>query len=76
MTTWSPPPSAILYGALWLALALTFLFWGGIARLQLLFSPSSSTSFPTLPVPPTLFLFGISALSLTALLTPTLLPAG
>ena len=76
MTSWSPPPSAILYGALLLTLALTFLFWGGIARLLILFTPSSSTPFSTLPVPPPHFLFAISALALTAWLTPTLLPAG
>lgn len=74
MTPWSPPLSALLYGSLLLAGSFGFLFFGGISRLRLLFQPPSSSHPPTLPLPLPPFLFGLSALSLTAYLYPPLLP--
>lgn len=73
MPPWMPPPSALIYGASVLTLALGLLLFGGIHRLRnLLLSKSSST--PTLSSPAPLFLLGCTLIGLCAWQTPSLVP--
>ena len=74
MTPWSPPPSAIVYGALLLTLAFASFCFGGISRLRLLILPATSAPSPTLNLSLPPLLFAITTLALTAWLSPPLLP--
>lgn len=74
MPPWTPPPSALIYGASVLTLALGLFWFGGMHRLRnLLFSISHSSNL-TLSSPASLFLLGCALLGLCAWQTPSLVP--
>ena len=74
METWNPPTSALVYGSMVLTLALSFLFFGGAARIRKILFPGPDLPFPTLQTPTLPFLVGLSLLGLSAWLSPSLLP--